>query len=259
MAHVALLQALIKMTRGKNIILSSGASKATDLRSPYDVANLGTLFGLNFGNAKAAVSSRAASIILRDEARRRAFRGAVAVEPLPDVPGGTTATANPGWAGGKIAPDDVRERVFENRVGLSDMELDQAPGELEGPEELPGEGASVVPAELRTAQQETSFLDRGPVGDSVVPKRSQPSMSRSAAAVGGVEGGGAVSGRPLDAPPGQASEAGRLSAASKHSNTPMHLESSPDEWTEVQGRGKAGSGASKKRRKQRNKFMKIQI
>lgn len=256
MAHVALLQALIKMTRGKNIILSSGASKATDLRSPYDVANLGTLFGLNFGNAKAAVSSRAASIILRGEARRRAFRGAVAVEPLPDVPGGTTAAANPGWAGGKSFADDSRERVS---IGGSAMELDQAPGGLEGSEALAGKGALVVPAELGTAQQESSLLDRGPAGDSVIPEGSQPSILRSAAAVGGVEGSGAVSGRPLDAPPGQAPEAGRLSAASKHSSTAMDVESSPDEWTEVQGRGKAGSGASKKRRKHRNKFMKIQI
>jgi hypothetical protein len=259
MAHVALLQALIKMTRGKNIILSSGASKATELRSPYDVANLGTLFGLNFGNAKAAVSSRAASVLLRGEARWRAFRGAVAIEPLPNVPGGNTAAAYPRRAGEKSAADDVRERIIEDRVGVSDMELDQAPGELEGSEALAGKGALVVPAELGTAQQETSLLDRGPVGDSAIPKRLRPSMSRSAAAVGGVEGGGAVSGRPLAEPPGQAPEAGRLSAASKHSSTLMELESTPDEWTELQGRGKAGSGASKKRRKQRNKFMKIQI
>lgn len=46
--------ALTRGTRGKGVILSSGARQAFELRGPYDVANLGTLFGLTQINAKAS-------------------------------------------------------------------------------------------------------------------------------------------------------------------------------------------------------------
>ncbi len=44
--------ALARATRGKNIIISSGARTAFELRSPYDAINLSTLFGLPTGQAK---------------------------------------------------------------------------------------------------------------------------------------------------------------------------------------------------------------
>ena len=47
--------ALTRGTRGKGIILSSGARQAFELRGPYDVANLGTLFGLTETHAKASL------------------------------------------------------------------------------------------------------------------------------------------------------------------------------------------------------------
>lgn len=44
------------LTRGRGIILSSGARQAMEVRGPNDVANLATLFGLSLEVAKAAVS-----------------------------------------------------------------------------------------------------------------------------------------------------------------------------------------------------------
>ena len=44
------------LTRGKNIIFSSGASCVTDFRGPYDVINLFSVFGLSMEKAKMAVS-----------------------------------------------------------------------------------------------------------------------------------------------------------------------------------------------------------
>lgn len=44
--------ALARATRGQNIIVSSGARTAFELRSPYDVINLSTLFGLPERHAK---------------------------------------------------------------------------------------------------------------------------------------------------------------------------------------------------------------
>ena len=39
--------ALARATRGKGIIISSGARSALELRGPYDVINMATLFGLS--------------------------------------------------------------------------------------------------------------------------------------------------------------------------------------------------------------------
>ncbi|XP_042254128.1 ribonuclease P protein subunit p30 isoform X3 [Thunnus albacares] len=63
---------LMESCRGKNVILSSAAEKALELRGPYDVTNLGLLFGLSDGDAKEAVSSRCRSVILHAETRKTA-------------------------------------------------------------------------------------------------------------------------------------------------------------------------------------------
>ena len=46
--------ALARATRGQNIIVSSGARTAFELRSPYDAMNLSALFGLPERHAKAS-------------------------------------------------------------------------------------------------------------------------------------------------------------------------------------------------------------
>ncbi|XP_064418810.1 ribonuclease P protein subunit p30 isoform X2 [Latimeria chalumnae] len=56
-----------------NIIISSAAENPLELRGPYDVANLGLLFGLSEQDAKAAVSSNCRAAILHGETRRTAF------------------------------------------------------------------------------------------------------------------------------------------------------------------------------------------
>ncbi|XP_070608452.1 ribonuclease P protein subunit p30 isoform X1 [Erythrolamprus reginae] len=63
---------LMQICRGKNIVLSSGAEKPIQLRSPYDVANLGWLFGLSESNGKAAVSTNSRAVFLHGEARKTA-------------------------------------------------------------------------------------------------------------------------------------------------------------------------------------------
>ncbi|KAI9141205.1 RNase P subunit p30, partial [Paraphysoderma sedebokerense] len=54
---------LIRVTKGKNIILSSDAMKAMDVRGPFDVINLGVLFGLNQAQAKACISNNVRTIL----------------------------------------------------------------------------------------------------------------------------------------------------------------------------------------------------
>ncbi|XP_047464190.1 ribonuclease P protein subunit p30 isoform X2 [Mugil cephalus] len=64
--------ALMDVCKGKNVILSSGAEKALELRGPYDITNLGLLFGLSDRDSKEAVSSTCRAVLLHAETRRTA-------------------------------------------------------------------------------------------------------------------------------------------------------------------------------------------
>ncbi|KAM9960421.1 hypothetical protein ACTFIW_009561 [Dictyostelium discoideum] len=61
---------LVRSSFGKNIILSSSGKSSTTLRSPYDLSNLGHLFGLTFDQAKAAVSKHPHTAVLHSITRR---------------------------------------------------------------------------------------------------------------------------------------------------------------------------------------------
>jgi RNase P/RNase MRP subunit p30 len=56
---------LIRATKGKNIIISSNAQNAMQLRGPNDLMNLYSLFGLNPDKAKAALSKTCRSLLLQ--------------------------------------------------------------------------------------------------------------------------------------------------------------------------------------------------
>ena len=62
--------ALTRATGGDALLMSSGAMHAFELRSPHDVANLGSLFGLTQAAAERAALGGAASAVLL-HARRR--------------------------------------------------------------------------------------------------------------------------------------------------------------------------------------------
>lgn len=67
-------QALSRETRGRAIILSSGARTALELRGPYDVVNLGTFLGLSEAQAHAAVGKNCTAVV-EHARKRKAFRG----------------------------------------------------------------------------------------------------------------------------------------------------------------------------------------
>ncbi|XP_038600281.1 ribonuclease P protein subunit p30 [Tachyglossus aculeatus] len=64
---------LMQICKGKNVILSSAAERPLEIRGPYDVANLGLLFGLSENDAKAAVSTNCRAALLHGETRKTAF------------------------------------------------------------------------------------------------------------------------------------------------------------------------------------------
>ncbi|XP_024120737.1 ribonuclease P protein subunit p30 [Oryzias melastigma] len=69
---IANAASLMESCKGKNVILSSAAEKALELRGPYDISNLGLLFGLSDGDAKEAVSSTCRAALLHAETRKTA-------------------------------------------------------------------------------------------------------------------------------------------------------------------------------------------
>uniref|UniRef100_T1ISN2 Uncharacterized protein n=1 Tax=Strigamia maritima TaxID=126957 RepID=T1ISN2_STRMM len=77
-------QKLVEKSRGKNILLSSGASQQIDFRGPYDVANLGLLFGMSQELAKNAVSRNGRSLLLHAEARRSG-RAVIKMTPIAEL------------------------------------------------------------------------------------------------------------------------------------------------------------------------------
>uniref|UniRef100_A0AAR2J2Y8 Uncharacterized protein n=1 Tax=Pygocentrus nattereri TaxID=42514 RepID=A0AAR2J2Y8_PYGNA len=56
-----------------NVIVASGAEAPLEMRGPYDIANLGLVFGLSEGDAKAAVSTNCRSVVLHGETRATAL------------------------------------------------------------------------------------------------------------------------------------------------------------------------------------------
>ncbi|XP_064602170.1 ribonuclease P protein subunit p30-like isoform X2 [Liolophura sinensis] len=62
--------ALMTICKGKNIIISSGCKKGIALRGPYDVANLGLLFGLTQAQAKDALSKNCRAVLFHAESRK---------------------------------------------------------------------------------------------------------------------------------------------------------------------------------------------
>lgn len=79
---VANAQQLLRLTRGRNIVLSSGALRPMDLRGAHDVANLGiSLLGMPHDCAHKAVGSNLTNVLKRAQLRRG---GGLKVEPMGD-------------------------------------------------------------------------------------------------------------------------------------------------------------------------------
>ncbi|CAM9134960.1 unnamed protein product [Choristocarpus tenellus] len=128
------VQSLLSYSRGRGIILSSGAESALACRSPKDVANLGQFLGLTQEQSLRAVGETALAVLKRAEARRGRYRGVETVrhgglDPALVVPAefylpeampvkGEHATLNVGGAEG--------DAINDSRGG--EMEDDQGSG-----------------------------------------------------------------------------------------------------------------------------------
>jgi ribonuclease P/MRP protein subunit RPP1 len=75
---------IIEATKGKNVVISSGAKEAILLRGPYDLINLSHIFGLEASIARKALSQNPRAVLLHAQTRR-SYRGVVDLHQIADL------------------------------------------------------------------------------------------------------------------------------------------------------------------------------
>ncbi|KAI9251498.1 RNase P subunit p30-domain-containing protein [Phascolomyces articulosus] len=88
---------LVEVTRGNNLIFSSEALRALDIRQPSDLRMLGLLFGLRRDQVEAAVGHNYQRVLLKAETRKSTVNGTIRVDmKIPEgvAPSNTTDNDN---------------------------------------------------------------------------------------------------------------------------------------------------------------------
>ncbi|KAF7723288.1 hypothetical protein EC973_002134 [Apophysomyces ossiformis] len=73
---------LVDITRGDNLIFSSGALQALEIKKPSDMRMMGLLFGMTPEQVEAAVGCNYNRLLMKAETRKSTFNAAIRVEPL---------------------------------------------------------------------------------------------------------------------------------------------------------------------------------
>ncbi|KAJ1960744.1 RNA-binding RNA processing protein rpp1 [Dipsacomyces acuminosporus] len=74
---------IVRVTRGKSVIWTSGSSRAFDIRPPYDIINLGSILDLNGDLSKRALTTNPRSTLVHAYTRTETLRAVIAVAPAP--------------------------------------------------------------------------------------------------------------------------------------------------------------------------------
>jgi len=70
---------VVQAAGARGVLISSGASRAMELRGAYDTVNLATFFQLSTADAKAAMTTQCAKALAHGAARRT-YKGVVQLE-----------------------------------------------------------------------------------------------------------------------------------------------------------------------------------
>ncbi|XP_035209736.1 probable ribonuclease P protein subunit 3 [Stegodyphus dumicola] len=79
-------QLLVHVSKSKNVIISSGATKPLELRTVEDVINLGYLFGFKTNQANSAVRKNGKLVLAHANTRRKTGCGFVSVSGICKIP-----------------------------------------------------------------------------------------------------------------------------------------------------------------------------
>ncbi|CAJ0749730.1 9544_t:CDS:2, partial [Entrophospora sp. SA101] len=78
-------QNLVRVTCGKNIIISSEAQRAIELRGPYDIINLGTIMGMNQALSKDCITTNCRAVVMHAATRRNAHKAVISFKPVSSL------------------------------------------------------------------------------------------------------------------------------------------------------------------------------
>ncbi|KAF9581924.1 Ribonuclease P protein subunit p30 [Lunasporangiospora selenospora] len=78
-------KSLIRVTRGRNLIITSQARKAMELRGPYDMVNFATLLGIGQSAAKDCLSTNCRAVLFHAETRRNTTKAVFSAEPSENL------------------------------------------------------------------------------------------------------------------------------------------------------------------------------
>ncbi|CAN6234988.1 unnamed protein product [Urochloa humidicola] len=122
---LAEVKLLVDWTKGKNLIISSAAHTASQIRGPYDVINLcAYLLGLPINRAKAAVSTNCRSLVLKALKKKHFYKETIRVDRLlPNEQLTSTKFKLIDW----IAWDSVSSEGGKNQLEPS-SNCDELPG-----------------------------------------------------------------------------------------------------------------------------------
>lgn len=123
-------QALCRETRGRNIIISSSARSAMELRGPHDVINLATMFGLSQQQAQQAISGNVAAAV-QHAAERKAYKGVLSIKVATKVAGVQSAArliaphSSEGADTDKQMPADTQQGQIGREPAISSAKSDR--------------------------------------------------------------------------------------------------------------------------------------
>lgn len=82
---IALAINLVATAKGRNVIVSSGATNEMDFRGPYDLINLGLLFNFTEKQSKAALTNNCRAVLFHKEARADTAKSIISGKALTDI------------------------------------------------------------------------------------------------------------------------------------------------------------------------------
>lgn len=107
--------------KSKGIIISSGATDRFHVRSPFDVACLGYIFGLSEEQGRAGVSSMCKNLLIASESRRLGRTPVVIT--LEDIDSTTSEDESDDEKGGMDVDSD--ENSKKRKISLHENELNK--------------------------------------------------------------------------------------------------------------------------------------
>ncbi|PKS09879.1 hypothetical protein jhhlp_004502 [Lomentospora prolificans] len=117
------VMSLVRATRGKGLVISSGAGKPIDLRAPMDVVNLLSVWGLASERGVEAMGAGPRGIVVNEGIKRSGYRGVVdIIKAVPAPPEKEKPVAKDGagekkngpQGGGKDKKGQKRKNVQES-------------------------------------------------------------------------------------------------------------------------------------------------